>query len=74
MDYNERTRKNAPHNTLQNASTHHPDDKKPQEDCTHDEHDRDSGISFDDEGDSTASQEDDIEDWFKYMKKKHQRS
>ena len=34
-----------------------------EEDITHDEYDQDSGISFDDDEDSTASQEYDSEDW-----------
>ena len=85
MGYNSRTRKIAPHYTAQSAATHHPDEKKMKktilgekdivsedihaEDCTHDENDQDSSISFDDE-DSTACQEDDFEDWIQYIKRR----
>ena len=39
-----------------------------EEDSTQDEYDQDSSISFDDDADSTSSQEDDLEDWIGYIK------
>ena len=40
-----------------------------EEDSTRGEYDQDSSISFDDDEDRTASQEDDMEDWIEYIKK-----
>ena len=40
-----------------------------EEDSTHVEN-----ISFHDDEDSTASQEEDVEDWIEYLQKKHERS
>ena len=41
-----------------------------EEDGTHDEYDQDSRISFDDDDDgSTASEEDNLEDWIEHGKK-----
>ena len=34
---------------------------------THDEHDQDSSISFEDDADSISSQEDELEDWNEYI-------
>ena len=73
MGNNKRTRKNAPHNTAQNASTKNKNKKKIE--LAHImKYDQDSSISFDDDEDSSTSQEDDSEDWGADIKKKHERS
>ena len=45
--------------TIKSEETH-------EEDGTHDEYDQDSSISFDDDEGSTASQEDNLEDWIEH--------
>ena len=44
-----------------------------EEDSTHDEYDQDGSILFDDDEDSTASQEDDLEDWIEHKKEARQK-
>ena len=44
-----------------------------EEDSTNDECDQDSSISFEDDAESTASPEGELEDWIEHIKKKHER-
>ena len=40
-----------------------------EEESTNDEYDQDSSISFEDDTESTSSQEEELENWIEYMKR-----
>ena len=50
------------------------EDAQEEEDSTNDEYDQDSSISFENDTESTSSQEDKLEDWIGYIKMKRERS